>query len=68
MTSVRYQTITNDFHETETKVMIHIDARGEWISRRQARAAHDRLCGFDDCRCGDGLGARPTVVVIEVRD
>lgn len=46
-------TLTNDFHDTETKIQIR---RGNYLSPRRCRDIRNRLCGISGCACGDDLG------------
>lgn len=48
-------TLRNNFHNTETTLIVNDDGI---ISKRQVKAAHDRLCGSDSCTCGNDFGAR----------
>jgi hypothetical protein len=56
-------TVHNDFHGTEARLNVKVEARWNetddrraWISARQAQRIRAKLCGVRDCTCGDALG------------
>lgn len=56
-------TIGNEFHGTEKTLWARIPAGSDavLITRGQAKACKEWLCGLRECNCGDGVGARPGV-------
>ena len=56
-------TIKNDFHNTESTVIIN---KSGVLSERQVRRVRDELCGYDACTCGGNLSEHgPQDVSIE---
>lgn len=55
-------TIANDFHNTEKNLLARVRTDGAvLISRNQAKACKNTLCGINGCTCGDDIGSRPSV-------
>jgi len=52
-------TLTNDFHGTETNMIVYgYGYLGYEVSVRAARRAQRKLCGVAGCRCGITRGGR----------
>ena len=52
--------LTNEFHGTSAVVLVGLDG---WLNPNQVRRARRKLCGIEGCRCGDGIGCRPSKFV-----
>lgn len=52
--------LTNDFHGTSAIIYADRVRKGLlFVSEAQATSARNKLCGADDCYCGNSLGEQP---------
>jgi hypothetical protein len=53
----------NDFHNTTADILLKDNwntGPGKYqVSKRAAKQAWKKLCGYKECTCGDTFGARP---------
>lgn len=56
--------LTNSFHGSQVTLFAVVDDRNLYLSKKQAKRAHAKLCGSADCACGGVFGERPHLTAI----